>query len=68
MVPHVCQEISGEILEISWKFHGNFIWIRGTDLITKIDIVKQQIKNFTIGLQENNPEIIPDPLVKYLRK
>ena len=34
---------------------------------TKSDFVKRQIKNFSIGLQKMNPEIMLDPSVKYLR-
>ena len=30
------------------------------------DIVKRKIKIFIIGLQKNDPEIMPDPPVKYL--
>ena len=40
----------------------------GTGPVTKNNIVKREIKIFIIGLQKNNPEIIPDPSVKYLRK
>ena len=31
------------------------------------DILKRKIKNFIIGLQKNDPEIMPDPPVKYLK-
>ena len=35
---------------------------------TKNYIVKRKINIFSIGLQEMNPTIIPDPPVQYLRK
>ena len=33
----------------------------------KSDIVKRKIKIFIIDLQRNDPEIMPDPPVKYLK-
>ena len=45
----------------SWQFLGIFPEVSG-DMglgpVTKSDIVKRQIKTFTIGLQKTNPEII----------
>ena len=41
-----------------------------TDLVWQENItliVKRKIKIFIIGLQENDPEIMPDPPVKYLQ-
>ena len=33
----------------------------------KSDIVKRKMKIFINGLQKNDPEIMPDPPVKYLK-
>ena len=63
--PEISGKFPGEILEIPRKFPGG---VRGMGPVTKSDIVKRQIKIFTIGLHENDPEIIPDPPVEYLRK
>ena len=67
-IPGNFQEISrkfpGIFVEISGKYPGILMDVRDIH----IDIVKRQIKISTIGLQEINHEIIPDPPVEYLRK
>ena len=55
--------VSGNFREISEDFPE--ILRDGRDI--HIDIVKRQIKIFIIGLQKNNPEIMSDPPVEYLR-
>ena len=61
--PRNFREISGKFPEISRKFPE--ILRDGRNI--HFDIVKRQIKNFSIGLQKNNSEIMPDPPVEYLR-
>ena len=55
------------IWEISWiilDFPGIFRLVPRT----KIDILNRQIKIFTVGLKENNSEIMLNPPAQYLRK
>ena len=62
--------VSGNIREISEKFpeiYRKFPEILRDGRNIHFDIVKRQIKNFSIGLQKNNSEIMPDPPVEYLR-
>ena len=47
-----------------WNFPGIFRLVPRT----KIDILNRQIKIFTVGLKENNSEIILNPPDQYLRK
>ena len=49
--------------EISPKYQKNH-----AEKNIKNDIAARKIKIFIIGLQETNSMIIPDPLMKYLRK
>ena len=66
-------ENSGKFSENFWNYSGNFPEFSAElkDIqISKIDIVKRQINTgiFTIRLHKNNPEIMLDPSVQYLRK
>ena len=64
-------ENSGKFPENFRNFSGNFPEFSAElkDIqISKIDIVKRQINIFTIRLHKNNPEIMLDPSVQYLRK
>ena len=57
--------------EFSWEFWGNFLENSGIFRLvprTKIDILNRQIKIFTVGLKENNSEIMLNPPAQYLRK
>jgi len=47
-----------------WNFTGIFRLVPRT----KIEVLKRQIKIFTVGLKENNPEIMLNPPAQYLRK
>ena len=61
----------GIFLGIFGKFPGKFWNFPGIFRLvprTKIDILNRQIKIFTVGLKENNSEIMLNPPAQYLRK
>ena len=61
----------GIFREISEKFSGNFREISGKCVVIRkreIEIVKRQNNILMKGLCENNPTIMLNPPVKYLRK
>ena len=61
----------GWVVGVGWGGGwGIFLGISGWSRVprTKIDILNRQIKIFTVGLKENNSEIMLNPPAQYLRK